>query len=667
MNLERVLIGKPLRSEDAVHQAISNKVGLAVFASDNLSSVAYATQEILIVLAAAAAATATKAASDSIYGLSIPISAAIVALLVILTISYRQTIFAYPSGGGAYIVARDNFGDLAAQVAGAALLIDYILTVSVSVASGMEQVASLIPVLYPFRVGMCLIAIAFMAYMNLRGVKESGAFFAVPTYFFVVVMMLTLFVGMVRWATGTLGTVQGVELVQTQAENLGLFLILRAFSSGCAAVTGVEAISNGIQAFKEPKSRNASNTMLVMAALLGVMFIGTSFLARQVGAVPSESKTIIFQLGDLILGPFVPILIAATTLILILAANTSFADFPRLAALQAKDGFLPRQLAARGSRLVFSWGVIVLALAAAVLIIGFNASTTALIPLYAIGVFLSFSLSQWGMVLHWWRSRKLKPGEFAPSKHGTLHHAPGWTWKLVINAIGGTVSVVVMLIFAATKFASGAWLTVILIPLLVWVFLRIHHHYQGVARALSTGKRVVHPIARGMQVIVLIDDVHMGTVDMVEFAMSLGHPWRAVHFNVDPTKAEKILAKWSQRMGDCAHELTIVPAPYRNLSTVCANYVSSVQMENPDSLIHVVMGQIIMDSWVAQALHANTSIGIKLKLQSMDGVIVTDVSYPIHREDVENAPENETDDFGATDTHNPHHAGDHKEAVPAKH
>ena len=304
MNLGRVLIGKPLRSEDAVHQAISNKVGLAIFASDNLSSVAYATQEILVVLAAAAAATATKAASDSVYGLSIPISIAIVALLVILTISYRQTIFAYPSGGGAYIVARDNFGDVAAQVAGAALLIDYILTVSVSVASGMEQVASLIPALVPFRVGMCLVAIAFMAFMNLRGVKESGAFFAVPTYFFVVVMMLTLAIGMFRWLTGTLGVVHGVELVQSQAENLGLFLILRAFSSGCAAVTGVEAISNGIQAFKEPKSRNASNTMLVMAALLGIMFIGTSFLARQVGAIPSESKTIIFQLGDLILGDF---------------------------------------------------------------------------------------------------------------------------------------------------------------------------------------------------------------------------------------------------------------------------------------------------------------------------------------------------------------------------
>ena len=305
--------------------------------------------------------------------------------------------------------------------------------------------------------------------------------------------------------------------------------------------------------------------------------------------------------------------------------------------------------------------MIALALAAAALIVAFNASTTLLIPLYAIGVFLSFSLSQWGMVLHWWRSRKLKQGEFAPSKHGTLHYAPGWSWKLIVNAVGGTVSVLVMLIFAATKFLSGAWLTVILIPTLVWVFLRIHLHYQGVARVLSTSKRVVHPAARGMQVIVLIDDVHMGTVEMVEFAMSMGHPWRAVHFNVDPTKTSRIQAKWTQRMGDCAHELTIVPAPYRNLSAVCADYVSSVQMENPDSLVHVVMGQIIMDSWLAQALHANTSIGIKLKLQSMDGVIVTDVSYPIHNSDVENSPVNDMQDFAMVDTHNPHPVKPHDE------
>jgi len=332
-----VLIGAPLKTEEMEHQAVSKKVGLAVFASDNLSSVAYASQEILMVLAGAAALAASEAARRDVFGLAVPISVAIVGLLVLLALSYRQTIYAYPGGGGAYIVARDNLGEIPAQVAGAALLTDYILTVAVSISSGMEQVASLIPVLQPYRVPMALGAIVFMMVMNLRGVKESGAVFAVPTYFFVAAMLLTLGIGFFRWMTGTLGMVQGVEMAHHGAEQMGLFLILRAFSSGCAAVTGVEAVSNGIQAFKEPKSKNAAQTLMVMALLLGVMFIGTSVLAQHVGAVPSESQTVIFQIGGVVLGPFVPILVVATTMILILAANTAFNGFPALAALQAAD------------------------------------------------------------------------------------------------------------------------------------------------------------------------------------------------------------------------------------------------------------------------------------------------------------------------------------------
>jgi amino acid transporter len=657
--LENILIGKPLRTEDAAHQAISKKVGLAVFASDNLSSVAYATQEILIVLAGAsalAAATGGMSAARDVLALSIPISIAIVLLLVLLAISYRQTIFAYPSGGGAYVVARDNLGEIPAQVAGAALLTDYILTVSVSISSGMEQVASLFPALQPYRVELALAAILFMAIMNLRGVKESGAVFAVPVYFFIGTMLLTLGLGAFQFVTGTLGTVQGVQAMEHLPESLGLFLILRAFSSGCAAVTGVEAISNGIQAFKEPKSANAAQTLLVMATLLGVMFIGTSLLGHAAQVVPSETQSVIFQLGTVVLGPLVPILIAATTLILILAANTAFADFPRLAAIQAGDGYLPRQLTFRGARLVFSTGIIVLAIAASILIVVFNARTTALIPLYAIGVFLSFSLSQWGMVRRWMRVSKLNEGEVEHTPHGTsLTFDPGWRPKLLINAIGGTISVVVMLVFAVTKFAFGAWITVILIPTLVFLFLRVHKHYSNVARILSLSKRRVQPIPRPIKTIVLVDDVHIGTVRVIEFAKSLGRPWVGVHVDYSDRKTSLVQQKWKDRVGN-EGELVILPSPYRKLTGPIVKYVNDLLTADPDLTVHVIMGQLVMDTPVARVLHSNNSLGIMTELQKLDRVVVTDVPYQLHAADAVNCPENAPSDYEKMLTHVAHHS-----------
>jgi amino acid transporter len=634
-----VLIGAPLRTEDIAHQAVSKKVGLAVFASDNLSSVAYATQEILMVLAGAAVLAATDAARRDVFGIAVPISVAIVGLLVLLALSYRQTIYAYPGGGGAYIVARDNLGEIPAQIAGAALLTDYILTVAVSISSGMEQVASLVPSLQPYRTFMAIVAIGFMAIMNLRGVKESGAVFAVPTYFFVATMLITLGAGFVQWMNGTLGTVQGVEMTVHSTEQLGLFLILRAFSSGCAAVTGVEAVSNGIQAFKEPKSRNAAQTLVMMAILLGVMFIGTSVLAQHVGAVPSEHKTVIFQIGDVVLGPFVPILIAATTMILILAANTAFNGFPALAALQAADGFLPRQLTFRGQRLVYSTGIIVLALAASALVIVFDARTTGLIPLYAIGVFLSFSLSQWGMVVHWHRASKLKPGEHIVSHRGEIHHDTAWRSKLLINAVGGVVSVIVMLVFAVTKFMTGAWITVILIPALVMLFLRVHRHYRDVARILSLSTRRVRPIPHRMKTVVLVDDVHIGTVRVVEFAKSLGCEWTALHVDYNDRKTSVVERKWKDRVGE--GELLILQSPFRRLIDPIRDYIQAELDKDPDLFMHVIMGQLVMDTPWAKTLHSNNSLGIMQELQKLDRVVVTDVPYQLHAEDAQAQPANE--------------------------
>jgi amino acid transporter len=632
-----VLIGAPLKTEEMEHQAVSKKVGLAVFASDNLSSVAYATQEILMVLAGAAALAASEAARRDVFGLAVPISVAIVGLLVLLALSYRQTIYAYPGGGGAYIVARDNLGEIPAQVAGAALLTDYILTVAVSISSGMEQVASLFPALQPYRVPMALGAVLFMTVMNLRGVKESGAVFAVPTYFFVATMLLTLGVGFFQWMTGSLGTVQSVEMAHHVPEQLGLFLILRAFSSGCAAVTGVEAVSNGIQAFKEPKSKNAAQTLMVMAMLLGVMFIGTSVLAQHIGAVPSETRTVIFQVGEVVLGPFVPILVTATTMILILAANTAFNGFPALAALQAADGFLPRQLTFRGQRLVYSTGIIVLAVAASVLIMIFDARTTGLIPLYAIGVFLSFSLSQWGMVLHWKRASKLKPGEHIVSSRGEMHYDTAWRSKLLINAAGGTVSVIVMLVFAVTKFATGAWITVIVIPALVFFFLRVHRHYRDIARILSLSTRRVRPVPHRMKTVVLVDDVHFGTVRVVEFAKSLGREWTAVHVDYNDRKTSEVQRKWKERVGE--GELVILRSPYRRLIEPIRKYIYDELDRDSDLFMHVIMGQLVMDTPWAKALHSNNSLGIMQELQKIDRVVVTDVPYQLHAEDAQLQPE----------------------------
>jgi amino acid transporter len=639
MGLGRILIGKPLETKDLAHQSISRPIGLAVFASDAISSTAYATEEILIILSIAAASSAGMwATHGNILGASIPIAIAIAFLLTIVTISYRQTIYAYPNGGGAYIVARDNLGELPAQIAGAALLTDYILTVSVSISAGVAQITSFFGDLRPYKVHIAVAVIILMTIVNLRGVKESGRVFAVPTYFFLGIMFVTLVIGFAKFFGGTLGLVPvgSVEPlhhaeIAPEAGFALVFLIMRAFSSGCTALTGIEAISNGITAFKTPRSHNAAVTLLWMSGILITLFLSITFMANQIHAIPSHTETVISQLGRVIHGDGSVLhlmLLGGTALILLMAANTAYADFPRLAALHAGDGFLPRQLTYRGSRLVFAWGIVFLAICASSLVIIMQASVTALIPLYAIGVFLSFTMSQTGMVVRLQKVGKLKPGETQKGLETVLEYDKHWRTKQIISGFGAICTCVVMIIFAVTKFTGGAWFIVILIPTLVAIFFKIHHHYRSVAHALSLYgiKPDVEP--RSVQTIILVDDVHAETARLVNFAKSLRHPWKAIHIAVNPEKAIKVAQKWEERIGE--GELEIVESPFRMLAEPIADYIEAIQKTQPGCFVHIIMGHLAMDTFWEQALHQNTSFIFNLALSRMENVVVTTVPYQIH-------------------------------------
>ncbi len=625
-NISSLLIGRPLETRTLAHQVVSKKVGLAVFASDGISSTAYATEEILFILAL------TGVAAN--LGLAMPIAIAIAILLIIVTISYRQTIFAYPNGGGAYIVARDNLGEKAALIAGAALLTDYILTVAVSISSGVAQIVSAFPDLGPYRVVLAVAIIFLVTLVNLRGVRESGSVFAIPTFFFLLVMGITLVVGLYRFFTGTLTPVTGVEMATEAAAPLTLFLILRAFSSGSTALTGIEAISNGITAFKEPKTRNAATTLTAMSTILVVLFLAITFLSRAIQAIPSHEETIISQIARTVFGEgsiLYLLVIAGTALILLMAANTSYAGFPRLAALQAADGYLPRQLTYRGGRLVFSWGIVTLAVAASILVIIMRASTTALIPLYAIGVFLSFTLSQAGMVVRARKVGRLQPGESVEERDTVLEYDSNWRLHMLISAVGAFITFVVMLIFAITKFTTGAWFVLILIPALVFTFDRIHRHYKDVAQALSLENARLVTRTDQVVTLLLVDGVHMGTLQMVNFAKSLNSPWRAIHVGVNPEKAQKTQEKWDQYVGD--DKLVIIPSPYRHLMAPIREYVMNLLRENPTAIVHIVLGHLAMDSVFTQALHQNSSLILNLGLTGLERVVVTIVPLQVRHDE----------------------------------
>lgn len=618
------LIGNPLPTADAPHQTIGKAVGLAVFASDALSSTAYATQEIMFILAAA---------GSGALGFTFPIALAIVTLMLIVTFSYEQTVHAYPGGGGAYIVARDNLGELPAQVAGAALLTDYILTVAVSISSGVAQITSAFPVLYGYRVEISVAMVFLVMLINLRGVKESGMTFAVPTYFFILAMFTTVIVGMVRYLTGTLGVVAAPPLVEFDglAQVITPFLILHAFASGTAALTGIEAISNGITAFKEPRSRNAGITLLWMSGILASLFLGISFLVGPVGAVASEQETVISQLARTVFdgrGFLYLSVIAGTSVILILAANTAFADFPRLSALQAGDGFLPRQLTFRGSRLVFSRGIILLAVVASFLIILFQASVSRLIPLYAIGVFLSFTLSQSGMARRWWKSGRLKPGDEMVEPGSVLRHDRHWMVKMMINSFGALCTFVVMLIFAFTKFHDGAYIILFLIPTLVIIFFAIHTHYKRVAARLTLDNFRTMPRVPRHRVIVLLAGVHRGSLAALRYARSLSHDVTAVHVSTDPLESAKVREKW-EIYGEGVR-LVELDSPYRLLIEPVMQYIQAlVSSCNSREIVTVVVPQFVTEHWWENLLHNNTALMLRFGLLNQPGVVIVEVPYKV--------------------------------------
>ncbi|MBL8080782.1 MAG: APC family permease [Anaerolineales bacterium] len=624
------LIGRPLSTADSDHQTIGKVVGLAVFASDALSSTAYATQEILVILAAA---------GTMAFGLVFPISMAIVALLAIVTISYEQTIHAYPSGGGAYIVARDNLGEIPALIAGSSLLIDYILTVSVSIASGVAQITSAFPSLYEYRVVIAVAFIMFVMVMNLRGVKESGVAFAIPTYFFVLMMLVTVGAGLFRFFAGTLGGVidpPELESLHGTTSAIGAFLILHAFASGTTALTGVEAISNGITAFKEPRSKNAGVTLIWMSLILGSLFLGISYLAKEIGAIPSESETVISQLARTVYGsrgiPYL-MLIAATSVILIMAANTAFADFPRLGALVAKDGFLPRQLTYRGSRLVYSRGIVTLAIIASLLLVVFQASVTRLIPLYAIGVFLSFTLSQGGMTLRWWKIGKLKAGESKAERGSTLHFEKSWCSKMIVNGVGAVCTFIVMMVFAITKFHDGAYVVLFLIPALVGIFWMIHRHYNGLAKKLSLDNfGIIPPHSIRHRVIMPVSGVHQGTLAALRYARMLSDDVTAVHVVVEPAESEKVRAKW-ETWGEGVR-MVLLDSPYRLFIEPILGYISDIaEHRQPGETITIVVPEFVSDSRVTATLHTNTAEILRSQLKHQHGIVITNVPYHVHEEE----------------------------------
>ncbi|HYJ46913.1 MAG TPA: APC family permease [Pyrinomonadaceae bacterium] len=661
-SLKRLLVGSPISSEHAEHQRLTKKTALAVFSSDALSSTAYATEEILLVLAVAALAT-----NGQSFRYVIPISVGIALLLTIVAASYRQTIHAYPSGGGAYIVAKENLGTYPGLVAASSLLVDYVLTVSVSIAAGVAAITSAaqgtrLAWLDNHKVLLCLIFIAFIAVANLRGVRESGALFAAPTYLFLVSFLFMIGFGLFHYYTqGGAAPVPGPEEIKTaegyHTQPLTLFLLLGAFSNGCAALTGIEAISNGVPAFQKPEARNASTTLVVMAVLLITMFLGTSVLAYLYGVHPHESETVISQFARVIFtGPFAwfyYVVQAATAAILVLAANTSFADFPRLASLLARDRFLPRQFANRGDKLVFSNGIVILAVFSSILVIAFGGDTSRLIPLYAVGVFLSFTLSQSGMVRHWLRDRReirarrvgaqvagkgddeaqplpdveLAAADTRKSAFVTDEVTRPSQWKkaIVINAIGAIATFIVLCVFIATKFIHGAWIVVVVIPLLVYLFRAIHKHYVMVAKQLSTeGLERLHTIKNS--VIVPISGIHRGVINALQYAKSIATgEVVAVYVDFDEEATAKLREKWEH--WGVGVKLVVLPSPYRELTKPLLRYIARLERKHAVDMITVVVPEFIPAKWWQHLLHNQSSLLLKGALLFRKGVIVTSVPY----------------------------------------
>jgi amino acid transporter len=598
--LKRLFVGTPLPTAQSRHERLGKASALAVFASDPLSSVAYATEAILLVLILAGSPALSY---------SLPIGVGIAALILIVIASYRQTIRAYPQGGGAYIVAKDNLGILPALVAGAALLIDYVLTVAVSVAAGVDAVTSALPHLFPYRVWLCLLAIVGISIANLRGVRESGKIFAAPTYLFVASIL-----SLVAWGVGgaALGKLPEAPYAPHPPglEGISLFLFLRAFAAGCTALTGVEAVSDGVPAFKSPEAHNARIVMAWLGAISVVMFLGITYLAYDLGIVPGGNETVVSKIARRVFGGgFLYYEIqAVTALILLLAANTSFADFPRLSYFLARDRFIPRQFATQGDRLVFSNGIVILAGLASVLIVVFQGDTQELLPLYAIGVFISFTVSQSGMVHRWLRLRE-----------------PSWAWRIWFNVVGAAVTAVVLVTLAVTKFLEGAWIVVLLIPLLVVLFLVVHRHYDTVASQLSLEDMSTPPPLDGT-ILVLVGDLHRGVVRALQYAQLLAPNAKAVYVETDPERTRRLEERWGKwGMGV---PLVVLNSPYRMLLGPLMEYIDQLQRQRGENhVVTIVVPEFIPAKWWQQLLHNQTALLIKGQLLFRRNVVVTDVPY----------------------------------------
>ncbi len=631
-----VLLGKRLRTAEISHQTAPNFIALAVLASDALSSCAYATEELLIILNMAAIGSFTLLGFQG-NAISIPIAIAIAILIAIVTISYRQTIFSNPAGGGGYRVAKENLGEELAQVTGAALLTDYILTVAVSIAAGVANVVSVFPDLAPFRVQLTVAIIAFMTLINLRGVKESARVFSAPTYFFLFTMAATLIIGFIKLLTGTLPTVTEVAAIQHDVlEPVTLLLILRAFSSGSAAVTGVEAISNDTQLFRQPRARNAANTLVAMSAILITFFLSITVLANAIQAVPSHEETVISQMARTIYGEegfgYVAYVatIAGAFAVLFMAANTPFADFPQLAALHSGDGFLPRQLTYRGRRLVFTWGILTLSFSAIGIVIITGAIVTNLIPLYAIGVFLGFTISQVGMTRRFWRAGKLKPGEFTYGLETKITYDPRWMLKLFISGTGAVVTFMVMNVFIVTKFTSGAWAIVILIPTLVWLFFQIHRHYKKTAAKLRLEETplfdrkplVFDPAVHDELAIYFCDTWSKLAVAVVQVILKRRLPVKIIHINVDPKRAEHFLERSQEivkKNGWDEGVINMIEDPYRDLYHKVASILKDLRTQYPDVYFQIFIGAL-RTRFPYNLLHMSTDRFLRDALMEVDEV-----------------------------------------------
>ena len=619
--IKSALLGAPLPTSAHAEERLSNAEALAILSSDALSSVAYATQEIVLVLGMAGAAGLAY---------TLPITGLIVALMVIVAISYRQTIKAYPMGGGSYRVSHENLGPLTGLVAGASLSIDYVLTVSVSTAAGIAALTSYAPVLDHYRVPLCLLALALLMVANLRGVRSSAQLLSLPTYVFMVAIFALVIGGLVRLGQGELETLQAVEQNLHLANEHGVaaaelgtaltpVLLMRAFSSGCAALTGIEAISDSVLAFKPPEWRHARRVLTVMVVVLALMFSGISVLAQQVGVVYQEhGPTLLYQLGQVVFGngPLLLGLQLSTLLILLLAANTAYADFPRLANFLAQDGYLPRQLTSLGDRLVFSNGILALSGAAGLLLVVFQGSVSRLIPLYAVGVFLSFTLSQAGMVVHWWNQR-----------------GAGWLGKLAINGFGAAVTLVVTGVLLYSKFVQGAWLVVVAIPMLVSLFLTIKRHYVQVSKRLrlATDKRLTLPPAPaqgGAPVVVLVGQLHRGSFEAVRYARSIAREVVAVHVDLGLGKAEAFRQQWQQQLPEIP--LVVLESPYRSLIEPVLAYVHDFETrhrKDRDHFCTVVLPVFVTRHRWDNLLHNQSTIALRSALRAQGTRVVTTVGF----------------------------------------